>query len=103
MLCIIWCPFRAIKRCEWYEWCECNKKILIQESYVTQNFQANMFGILGKKTEIMRSKGFSLGRITYVHYVVGELYFLRLLLNHIKGSTSFTNLRKVGGIIYPIF
>uniref|UniRef100_A0A6N2LWX4 Helitron helicase-like domain-containing protein n=1 Tax=Salix viminalis TaxID=40686 RepID=A0A6N2LWX4_SALVM len=33
----------------------------------------------------------------------GELYFLRLLLNYIKGSTGFADLRKIRGIVYPTF
>lgn len=38
-----------------------------------------------------------------MHLAAKDLYFLRLLLNHIKGFTWFANLRKVDGIIYPTF
>uniref|UniRef100_A0A6N2L014 Uncharacterized protein n=1 Tax=Salix viminalis TaxID=40686 RepID=A0A6N2L014_SALVM len=50
-----------------------------------------------------RTKGFSLGRLTYVHPTPGELYFLRLLLSHVKGVLSFDDLRKVSGVLYPTF
>lgn len=33
----------------------------------------------------------------------GELYFLRLLLLHVRGAISFENLRTVNGIIYDTF
>uniref|UniRef100_A0A6N2MNQ0 ATP-dependent DNA helicase n=1 Tax=Salix viminalis TaxID=40686 RepID=A0A6N2MNQ0_SALVM len=56
-----------------------------------------------QKQWTMRSKGFSLGRIPYVHPAAGELYFLRLLLNHIKGSISFADLRNVHGVLHPTF
>ena len=38
-----------------------------------------------------------------MHPAAGELYFLRLLLNHVKGSTGFTDLRNIRGIVYPTF
>jgi hypothetical protein len=51
----------------------------------------------------MRSRGFNLGCITYLHLAARDLYFLRLLLNHIKGLTWFADLRKVDEIVYPTF
>jgi hypothetical protein len=51
----------------------------------------------------MRSRGFNLGCITYLHLAVRDFYFLRLLLNHIKGLTWFADLRKVDEIVYPTF
>jgi hypothetical protein len=36
-------------------------------------------GLAGKK-------GFNLGRMTYIHPAAVELYFLRMLLNHVKGQ-----------------
>ncbi|KAG5247255.1 DNA helicase [Salix suchowensis] len=46
-----------------------------------------------------RTRGFSLGRITYVHPAAGELYFLKMLLNHVKGATSFEHLRSVSAVL----
>ncbi|KAJ6957546.1 hypothetical protein NC653_039492 [Populus alba x Populus x berolinensis] len=57
----------------------------------------------GQKEWIPRSKGFSLGRLTYVHPASGELYFLRLLLNHIRGALSFDYLKNVSGVVHPTF
>ncbi|XP_074306204.1 uncharacterized protein LOC141641444 [Silene latifolia] len=44
---------------------------------------------------IKRSKGKSVGRIAYVHPTTGERYYLRLLLNIVKGPTSFEELRTI--------
>ncbi|KAG5236749.1 DNA helicase PIF1, ATP-dependent [Salix suchowensis] len=52
---------------------------------------------------LFKTKGFFLGHITYVHPAAGELYFLRMLLNHVKGATSFEYLRCVSGVVYPTF
>ena len=57
----------------------------------------------GKKEWIPRSKGFSLNRLTYVHPASGELYFLRLLLNHVRGALSFDYLKNVSGVVHPTF
>uniref|UniRef100_A0A6N2K087 ATP-dependent DNA helicase n=1 Tax=Salix viminalis TaxID=40686 RepID=A0A6N2K087_SALVM len=46
---------------------------------------------------------FSLGRITYVHPAAGELYLLRMLLNHVKGATSFEDLHCISGVVYSTF
>ncbi|KAB2624893.1 hypothetical protein D8674_016553 [Pyrus ussuriensis x Pyrus communis] len=33
----------------------------------------------------------------------GEKFYLRILLNHVKGPTSFTNLSTVNGVLHPTF
>ncbi|XP_034905294.1 uncharacterized protein [Populus alba] len=75
----------------------------MHEIYFTHSFQTSMFGMLGKKEWIVRSRGFCLGRIVYVHPAAGELYFLRMLLNHVKGAKSFEDLRQISGTIFPTF
>ena len=57
----------------------------------------------GKKEWIPRSKGFILGRLTYVHPASRELYFLRLLLNHVRGALTFDYLKNVSGVVHPTF
>lgn len=44
-----------------------------------------------------------LGRMYTVSPNSGELYFLRLLLHHVKGPNSFESLRTVAGHICPLF
>jgi hypothetical protein len=38
-----------------------------------------------------------------VHPAAGELYFLRILLNHVKGPTGLDDFKNVGGIVCPTF
>lgn len=45
-----------------------------------------------------RKKGNVIGRIVTTNPSESERYYLRLLLNHIKGATSFENLKVVNGI-----
>ncbi|XP_074314587.1 uncharacterized protein LOC141649809 [Silene latifolia] len=52
---------------------------------------------------IRRSKGRSVGRIAYVHPTAGERYYLRLLLNVVKGPKSFEDLRTIDNQLYPSY
>ncbi|XP_023739552.1 uncharacterized protein LOC111887620 [Lactuca sativa] len=43
------------------------------------------------------------GRLVFVHPTSGELFYLRMLLCHQKGCTSFEDLRTVAGTVYTTF
>ncbi|XP_062203849.1 uncharacterized protein LOC133906087 [Phragmites australis] len=43
------------------------------------------------------------GRIISAHPAEGERYYLRVLLNHVAGATSYENLRTFDGVVYPTF
>lgn len=40
-----------------------------------------------------RKRGDVIGKIVATHPTEGEIYYLRLLLNHIRGATSFDDLK----------
>jgi hypothetical protein len=44
-----------------------------------------------------------IGRIVYANPAEGERYFLRVLLNHVRGATSFKDMRTVVGVTYFTF
>ncbi|XP_076920154.1 uncharacterized protein LOC143581216 [Bidens hawaiensis] len=50
-----------------------------------------------------RKKGCSIGRIHSVSPAAGEGYYLRILLNKVKGPTKFEDIRTVNGNILPTF
>ena len=39
----------------------------------------------------------------FIHPAVGEKYYLRMLLNVVRGSTSFEDICTVNGIFYHTF
>jgi hypothetical protein len=45
----------------------------------------------------MRKRGFAIGRMYYAHPTSNECYYLRMLLNCVKGATSYEHLRIVDG------
>lgn len=47
--------------------------------------------------------GYTLGRIYHVAPGSGERYYLRVLLNHIKGPTCYEEIRTINGTLYATF
>lgn len=50
-----------------------------------------------------RERGLALGRLTDIHASAGEIFYLRMMLMHSKGATSYSDLRTVNGIVYSTF
>ncbi|XP_055960513.1 uncharacterized protein LOC130015063 [Mercurialis annua] len=50
-----------------------------------------------------RKLGNCIGRIYFAHPSSGEKYYLRMLLNVVKGSKSFANIRTVNNVVHPTF
>lgn len=44
-----------------------------------------------------RKQGDTIGRIITIHPYAGDLYYLRILVNIIRGATSFEDFYKVNG------
>ncbi|XP_074318232.1 uncharacterized protein LOC141655028 [Silene latifolia] len=51
----------------------------------------------------LRKKGFTIGRLVHVPPQCGELYFMRVLLNHVKGPKCFEDIRSVNDFVHPTF
>ncbi|XP_010451099.1 PREDICTED: uncharacterized protein LOC104733194 [Camelina sativa] len=52
------------------------------------------------KTWTRRKQGFAIGRIVHIHPSAGDLFYLRVLLNIVKGATCFDDIKTVAGVIY---
>ncbi|WVZ57135.1 hypothetical protein U9M48_007562 [Paspalum notatum var. saurae] len=52
---------------------------------------------------VPRKQRAQIGRLVYAHPAEGERYYLRVLLNHVRGACSFENLRSFSGVTYPTF
>ncbi|XP_073033758.1 uncharacterized protein [Primulina eburnea] len=57
----------------------------------------------GKNWIRRRSKNKVVGRVYVVSSSEGERFYLRILLNHVRGPTSFEHLLTVNGVTYSIF
>ncbi|KAF8049879.1 hypothetical protein N665_2102s0002 [Sinapis alba] len=50
-----------------------------------------------------RQQGTAIGRVVYISPAAGDVYFLRILVNVVRGPISFEEVRTVGGVLYEKF
>ncbi|XP_018443555.1 uncharacterized protein LOC108815454 [Raphanus sativus] len=50
-----------------------------------------------------RKKGFAIGRLQHVSPSSGQLYYLRVLINKIRGPRSYADIKTVDGVVQPTF
>jgi hypothetical protein len=57
------------------------------------------------EVEVMNNaqESFAIGRMYYAHLTLGERYYLRMLLNCVKGATSYEHLQTVDGTKHDTF
>ncbi|KAH1086548.1 hypothetical protein GYH30_018184, partial [Glycine max] len=51
----------------------------------------------------LRKKGYTIGRLLWVPPIIGELFYLRMMLTVCKGPTSFEDLRIVDNVQYSTY
>jgi len=85
------------------EWFKTN-----QESEVARSFTFNQFPqqwVWNRKLKrwTLRKRGFAISLMYYAHPTLGERYYLCMLLNYIKGATSYEHLWIVDGREHDTF
>ncbi|XP_074299578.1 uncharacterized protein LOC141630708 [Silene latifolia] len=51
----------------------------------------------------LRKQNFKIGRLQHVPPTCGELYFMRTMLNHVKGPKSYEDIRRANGTLYDMY
>ncbi|XP_076916735.1 uncharacterized protein LOC143576556 [Bidens hawaiensis] len=84
-------------------WMQCNKDHAKARKLTYVEFPTEFVWHLNTRCWEPRKSGFSIGRIHAVSPAAGEAYFLRILLNRVKGPKSFEEIRTVNGRVQPSF
>ncbi|KAL6634793.1 hypothetical protein ACP70R_027464 [Stipagrostis hirtigluma subsp. patula] len=85
------------------EYFEANKKYEWARGILYRDFPASFVWVSNGKYWKKRDERTQIGRIVSAHPAEGERYYLRVLLNHVAGATSFEDLRTVNGVVFPTF
>jgi hypothetical protein len=80
-----------------------NKEDPHAHRYLYRGFPEHYTWSKYKKYWNPRKRRFQIGRLVYANPAEGERYYLRVLLNHVRGPTSFTSLWTVCGVVQPTF
>ena len=84
-------------------WMKCNELYEEARQLTYIEFPTKFVWKLDDRTWEPRKKGFSIGRIHTVSPKLEEAYFLRILLNKVKGPKSFEDIRTFNGETFPTF
>uniref|UniRef100_A0A803LHZ9 ATP-dependent DNA helicase n=1 Tax=Chenopodium quinoa TaxID=63459 RepID=A0A803LHZ9_CHEQI len=85
------------------EWMTANKLYAEAHDLTYVDFPTEWRWLSDERKEQKTKIGTSIGRIYFAHPAFGEKYYLRLLLNIVKGATCFEDIKTVGGIIHPTY
>ncbi|XP_016195314.1 uncharacterized protein LOC107636308 [Arachis ipaensis] len=84
-------------------WMRANLKLPHGNQLLYSEFPNYFIYLRDSQEWVPRQRGFSIGRLTFIHVGSGEIFYLRLLLNVQRGCKSFENIRTVDGVVYDSF
>ncbi|XP_024013983.1 uncharacterized protein LOC112088061 [Eutrema salsugineum] len=84
-------------------WMECNDKYELARTLTYAQLPTRFVWNNPNRIWTPRSRRVALGRITYVPIGAGEAYYLRLLLNLVKGPRSFDDIKTVNKVLHSSF
>ncbi|XP_071712508.1 uncharacterized protein [Rutidosis leptorrhynchoides] len=93
----------SIKETMFTDWLELNKRDPAARSLTYAKIPKYYVWNQDAKTWTRRKQRTCIGCIVYSHPASGERYYLRLLLNKVKGPQTYEEIRTVDGILHPTF
>ncbi|XP_020972762.1 uncharacterized protein LOC110269328 [Arachis ipaensis] len=93
----------SVKESMFLGWFEANKKYGEARSLTYSEFPSKFVWKPLPRKWFPRKSHLVIGRIFFVPPGSGEIYYLRLLLNFVRGPTSYEDIRTINGILYPTF
>lgn len=84
-------------------WFEANCKYPEAQNLTYSKFVSKFVYVKKKREWKPRKKGYTIGRLIWVPPTTGELYYLRLMLTHVKGPCSYNDIKAVNNVKYDTF
>ncbi|KAK9756878.1 hypothetical protein RND81_01G126800 [Saponaria officinalis] len=94
---------RSVDETMFLAWMECNKEHPEARTLTYNEFPSRFVWKQKQHRWTPRKKGLSIGRLYHAPPGSGERYYLRTLLNHVKGPTCYEDIRTVDGVLYTSF
>ncbi|GJX10307.1 uncharacterized protein Tco_0200166, partial [Tanacetum coccineum] len=82
-------------------WMDCNEKDVHAQKHLYVEFPKYYVWNQTDRIWTPRKQGKSIGRIHHVPPSWGELFYLRRLLNHVRGARKWEDFKEFEGIVYP--
>ncbi|KAL1330227.1 hypothetical protein AAHE18_12G095500 [Arachis hypogaea] len=84
-------------------WMRANLKFPHGNQFLYSEFSNHFVYLRDSQEWVPRQRGFSIGRLTFIHVGSGEILYLRLLLNVQRGCKSFKSIHTIDGVVYDSF
>jgi hypothetical protein len=82
----------AISRTMLMEWFKTNQELEAARSLTFDQFSQQWVWNRKLKRWTMHKRSFAIGRMYYAHPTSDERYYLQMLLNYVKGATSYDHI-----------
>ncbi|KAF8107141.1 hypothetical protein N665_0126s0059, partial [Sinapis alba] len=94
---------KTINQSLFLAWFKANRKYPEARGLTYAGFPTKFVWKSGTREWVPRQRGFAIGRIAHIHPSCDELYFLRVLLNMVRGPTLYKDIKKVDGVLYSTY
>jgi len=84
-------------------WMECNKKYAEARELTYAQFVSKFVYVKKDRCWKPRKMGNTIGRLIWVPPSTGEVFYLRRMLTHVRGPTSYIDIRTINNVIYSTF
>ncbi|XP_058733993.1 uncharacterized protein LOC131605682, partial [Vicia villosa] len=92
-----------IENTKFLAWMEANKKYEEGRNLTYNQFPLKFVWKDSEKQWSPRKKGFIIGRVHFAPPGSGERYYLRTLLNYVKGPRNYQEIKTVNNVLYDTF
>uniref|UniRef100_A0A803PIG5 ATP-dependent DNA helicase n=1 Tax=Cannabis sativa TaxID=3483 RepID=A0A803PIG5_CANSA len=93
----------GVDKTKFTEWLETNKNNEDARELTYSDFPTCWVWNSKDKIWTRRKQGIAIGRIYFAHPSTGERFYMRMMLNFVKGCTSYESIRTVNGVTYSTF